>query len=172
MDPIVGRFVADHFGLIVVTAAILRPFFVLGHSVGRVYRRIAAFSSREQNDLKTLVDTIRFCFKDFKDLKLILRLDNLELPGAKILLGLFNMRNCSISLEEWWEIPRRETYREAALARYDERYKYLISTAAEKSGCKWFLSVRPSLERIFPQMVEDIMIRQRVWSRYLVAASY
>lgn len=129
----------DHIGLTLVAAAILRPFFILGYSVGRVYRRVATIYSKGNDDLTIFVDIILRCFKTCKSLKLILCLDSLELPGLKVMLRLFDMPNCSMTLEEWWEIPRRGTMRETALAVYDERHKNLIPTAAEESGHKWFL---------------------------------
>lgn len=162
---ITPRFVYDHFGLMLVVSAVLSPFVFLGYSASRVCRRAATFYSKRDSDLPALVDTILHGFKTCKHLKAILYLDNLDLQDVEIILGLFNMPNCSITLEEWWEIPRRGPMREAALAIYDERYKNFIPAAAEESGHKWFMSVCPSLERIYFQRVEDIMTRQRVWSR-------
>lgn len=165
VDHIIRRVVHNHFGLMLATATVLGPFIVMGYSAGRVYRRATTIYSRGYDDLTTFVEIILHRFKTCKSLKLIYYLDNLELLAVKTILRLFDMPNCSITLEEWWEIPRRGNMREAAREAYDERYKNLIPTAAEESGHKWFLLVYPSVERIYFQGVEDVMIRQRVWHR-------
>jgi hypothetical protein len=155
----------DNIPLMLVAAAIITPFFMTGLSIGRVYKRAAKIFSKRHDDLPSFVDVVLRCFKTCKSLKLILCLDSLELPGLKVMLRLFERQNCSMTLEEWWEIPRRGTMRETALAVYDEQHKNLIPTAAEESGHEWFLLVCPTLERTYFQGVDEIMIRQRVWSR-------